>query len=167
MPPSARTIAVQICDLMPQIERAVSSVLRHSRQNLTPSHLVILTALARGPFTLSGLSEVSAVSPPTMSNSVTILVKRGWIKRRQSTDDRRFVEVELTSKGWKTLVDIRKQVELFLTTQLAPLPPKRRQDLKIALKTLLEIFENRAENAKDSPLAKRNGIQQRSRRARR
>jgi DNA-binding MarR family transcriptional regulator len=104
---SARTIASQILDLMPLIERAVSSELRHGRQYVTPSHLGLLAALARGPHTLSGLSEILAVSLPTMSNSVTIFVERGWAKRKQAVDDRRFIKIELTAKGWRMLVDIR------------------------------------------------------------
>jgi DNA-binding MarR family transcriptional regulator len=144
MPPSARKIAIQICDLMPLIERAVSSELRHSRQYVTPSHLVILAALAQKPFTLSGLSEISAVSLPTMSNSVTTLVRRGWVKRKQSSGDRRFIEVELTSKGMKALVDIRKRVEFFFTAQFSPLQPAKRAELQSALKILLTTFRNKA-----------------------
>lgn len=143
MPPSARTIAIQICDLMPLIERAVSSELRHSRQYVTPSNLVILTALTQGPSTLSGLSEISAVSLPTMSNSVAILVKRGWIKSKQSAGDRRFIEVTLTSKGRKVLIDIRKRIELFFTIQFSTLQPTKRAELKSALKILLETFQNK------------------------
>ena len=147
MPPSARTIAIQICNLMPLIERAVSSELRQSRQKVTPSHLVILTALTQGPSTLSGLSEISAVSLPTMSNSVTTLVKRGWIKRKQSAGDRRFIEVTLTSKGHKVLVDIRNRVECFFTTQFSTLQPTTRTELESALKILLDIFQNKNWNS--------------------
>lgn len=144
MPPSARKIAIQICDLMPLIERAVSSELRRSRQYVTPSHLVILAALTKGPYTLSRLSEISAVSLPTMSNSVTTLVKRGWVKRRQSAGDRRFIEVELTTTGRKALVDIRRRVELYFTAQFSSLQPAKRAELPSALKILLETFQNKA-----------------------
>lgn len=147
MPPSARAIAIQICDLMPLIERAVSSELRRSKHFVTPSHLVILAALAQGPSTLSGLSEISAVSLPTMSNSISTLVKRGWVKRNQATGDRRFIKIELTPKGWKTLTDIREHIELYLTAQIAPLKPAERTGLKSALKTLHETFRNSSEDA--------------------
>jgi DNA-binding MarR family transcriptional regulator len=143
MTPSARTIAIQICDLMPLIERAVSSELRRSRQYVNPSHLVILAALVRGPCTLSGLSEISAVSLPTMSHSVNTLVKRGWVRRKKSTEDRRFIKIELTSKGWKALVEIRKRIERFLTAQIAHLQPDQRAELRPALRILLETFKNK------------------------
>jgi DNA-binding MarR family transcriptional regulator len=157
MPPSARTIAIQICDLMPLIERAVSSELRRSRQYVTPSHLVILTALVRGSASLSSLSEISAVSLPTMSNSVSTLVKRGWVKRKQSAGDRRYIEVALTSKGRKVLLDIRKRIELFLAAQVAPLQPAKRTELKSALKILLDIFLNKTGDSTNGARVKLSG----------
>jgi DNA-binding MarR family transcriptional regulator len=152
---------------MPMIERAVSSELRRGSQYVTPSHLGSLAALARGPSTLSGLSEILAVSLPTMSNSVTTFVKRGWVKRKQATDDRRFIRVELTEKGWKALADIRNRVELVLTALLSPLPPARREELKTALKTLQEAFQYKAGDAIDGPLLKTNGAGARARHGRR
>jgi DNA-binding MarR family transcriptional regulator len=143
MTPSARTIAIQICDLMPLIERAVSSELRRSSQYVNPSHLAILAALAQDSCTLSGLSEISAVSLPTMSNSVTTLVKRGWVRRKKSTVDRRFIKIELTSKGRRALVEIRKRIEQFLTAQIAHLQPDQRAELRPALMILLETFKNK------------------------
>jgi DNA-binding MarR family transcriptional regulator len=157
MPPSARAIACKICDLMPLIERAISSELRRGNQYVTPSHLGLLAALVRGPFTLSGLSEILAVSLPTMSNSITTFVERGWVKRKRSAYDRRFIEIELTRKGREALGDIRKRVKLLLTAQLASLPPSKRQELKIALKTLLQTFQYKAENSAGSSLTKANG----------
>ncbi len=154
---SARAIASQILDLMPLIERAVSSELRRGRHYVTPSHLGLLAALARGPSTLSRLSEILAVSLPTMSNSVTTFVERGWAKREQDADDRRFIRIELTVKGWKALEDIRQRVELLLTAQLAPLPATRREELKTALDILQEIFQNKTEDTTGNASLKTNG----------
>ncbi|MEJ2245935.1 MAG: MarR family transcriptional regulator [Acidobacteriota bacterium] len=128
---------------MPLIERAVSSELRRSSQYVNPSHLAILAALEQESSTLSGLSEISAVSLPTMSNSVTTLVKRGWVRRKKSTVDRRFIKIELTSKGRRALVEIRKRIEQFLTAQIAHLQPDKRADLRPALMILLETFKNK------------------------
>ena len=157
MPPSARSIASQILDLVPLIERAVSSELRRGSQYVTPSHLGLLAALARGPSTLSGLSEVLAVSLPTMSNSVTTFVERGWVKRKQAADDRRFVNIELTAKGWKALIDIRHRAELLLTNQLAPLPAAKREEVTAALKILQETFQRKIGDAARRTVVKSNG----------
>jgi len=138
---SARAIASQFCDLMPIIERAVSSELRRGSQYVTPSHLQLLAALARGPSSLSGLSEITAVSLPTMSNAVTTFVERGWVIRTQSANDRRYIEVELTQKGWKALADIRKRVELLFAAHFAPLMPTKRKELEAALEILQEAFQ--------------------------
>lgn len=97
----------------------------------------------QSPCTLSSLSEISAVSLPTMSNSVTTLVKRGWVRRKRSTDDRRFIKIELTSKGRKALVEIRDRIERFLTAQIAHLQPDQRAELRPALMLLLETFKNK------------------------
>ena len=167
MPPSARAIASQILDLMPLIERAVSSELRRGSQYITPSHLGLLAALARGPSTLSGLSEILGVSLPTMSNSVTTFVKRGWVKRKQAADDRRFIKIELTTKGWKAAADIRNRVELLLATVLAPLPPARRKEIKAALKILQETFQYKTEDTANGTLTKTSSVRTNRARSRR
>ncbi len=161
MSSSARAIASQFCDLMPVIERTVSSELRRGSQYVTPSHLQLLTALVQGPSSLSGLSEVMAVSLPTMSNSVTTFVERGWVKRTQSADDRRYIKVELTDKGLKALVDIRKRVELLFTTQFEHLPPAKRDELKVAFKILQETFQPKVGEANNGNIIKKRGSQKR------
>ena len=154
MSTSARAIASRICNLIPAIERAVSSELRRSSPYVTPSHLGLLAALARGPASLSRLSEMLAVSLPTMSNSVTTFVERGWVKRDQSEEDRRFIKIELTAKGRKALVDIRRRAELLLTARLAPLPPAKRKEVNVALKVLQEAFQPKVEDAADCTLTR-------------
>jgi DNA-binding MarR family transcriptional regulator len=157
MSSSARSIARQILQLMPIIMRTVSSELRRGSHYVTPSHLGLLATLARGPSTLSRLSEILAVSLPTMSNSITTFVHRGWVKRKQAADDRRFVTIELTAKGWKALEDIRNRAEMLLETQLAPLSKARCEKLGAALRILEGSFQNQTENSNDDNLRKTKG----------
>jgi DNA-binding MarR family transcriptional regulator len=161
MSSSARAIASQFCDLMPVIERTVSSELRRGSQYVTPSHLQLLTALVQGPSSLSGLSEVMAVSLPTMSNAVTTFVERGWVKRTQSADDRRYIKVELTDKGSKALVDIRRRVELLFSAQFEHLPPAKREELKTAFKILHETFQPKHGEANNGSTIKKRSSQKR------
>jgi DNA-binding MarR family transcriptional regulator len=157
MPSSARAIARQILQIMPAITRTVASELRRGNQYVTPSHLGVLATLVQRPFSLSELSEILAVSLPTMSNSITTFVERGWVKRTQASHDRRFITIELTEAGRKTLEDIRHRAELRLAMQLAPLSTERREELWAALTILQEIYQHKAERENDGTAARKNG----------
>ncbi len=68
-------------------------------------------ALAGHSCNLSELALRQAVSLPTMSNSISVLVERGWVKRVPSPDDRRRVVLELTSEGRVVLCQMQGQAE--------------------------------------------------------
>jgi DNA-binding MarR family transcriptional regulator len=144
MSSTPRKIARQIVQSVPMIMRIVASELRRGNQYMTPSHLGVLATLAKRPFSLSELSKILAVSLPTMSNSITTFVERGLVKRRQVPRDRRYVTIELTAAGRRTLEDIRHRAELRLAVQLAPLPKAKREELRVALTILQEIFQHKA-----------------------
>jgi DNA-binding MarR family transcriptional regulator len=160
--PSSRAIAVKILKLMPAIMRTVGSELRRDNPYLTPSHLGVLGILSQRPCSLSQLSEILAVSLPTMSNSVSTFVKRGWVKRKHAADDRRFIRIELTAAGRKRLEDVLDRVELRLTAQLAPLPKAKRQGVDAALTLLQGIYELDVATENRSTVVKTNGTGRKS-----
>jgi DNA-binding MarR family transcriptional regulator len=58
----------------------------------------LLTALARGPATISALADEQAVAQSTMTRTVTRLARQKLVQRRCG-DDRRTVLVSLTAAG--------------------------------------------------------------------
>ena len=83
--------------------------------------LVVLAS--RGPQGVATLAEAVAVTPPTASRLVDRLVRKGLVRRRGDSRDRRQVRVGLTEAG-RRLVDLvterRRQEIAQLLTSIDP-----------------------------------------------
>jgi DNA-binding MarR family transcriptional regulator len=85
-----------------------------------------------------------AVSLPTTSNSISVLVERGWVKRVPSPDDRRQVLLELTPDGRAVLVEIKSRAEARVAKLLGKLAPDDLAGLSAGLAVLERVFASAA-----------------------
>ena len=62
--------------------------------HVSPGHIQIMVALARGPHSVRQLAELLGVSSPAVTQLVDRLVEIGMVERRHDTRDRRVVLVD-------------------------------------------------------------------------
>ena len=67
-----------------------------SGAHVSPGHVQIMIALARGPQSVGRLAEVVGVSPPAATQLVDRLAEHGIVERRHDPKDRRIVLVDYT-----------------------------------------------------------------------
>jgi DNA-binding MarR family transcriptional regulator len=67
--------------------------------SVSPSQYRILRRLQDGEATVSELAHWNAVTLPTATKILDVLVERGWVERWRSRADRRLVHVGLTPRG--------------------------------------------------------------------
>jgi DNA-binding MarR family transcriptional regulator len=159
--------AREILHIMPFVMRTVVAGLRSTGELPAPAHFPLLVMLKEQPRTLTELAELRGVSLPTMSNSVTALVQRGWVRRNTpkaaSNDirltgerkkyrrngsgtvhdgsDRRVVLVEVTVTGREMLERVEQAAERHLAGVLAPLDSASRRRLEAGFAVLRKLFD--------------------------
>src|SRR3954470_4197676 len=101
--PQSRDTAREILKIIPLVMRTVAAELRAAGEMPAPAHFGLLTVLGDQPRTLTELALLQGVRLPTMSNSISTLVQRGWVKRRSPARDRRVVLIEVTPLGRSTV----------------------------------------------------------------
>lgn len=139
-----RASARDILRIVPLVMRTVAAELRAAGELPAPAHFGLLSVLAAQPRPLS-LTELAArqgVSLPTMSNSITALVSRGWVQR-SAGPDRRQVRIRVTAKGRATVARVGHSAEKHLAELLEPLDDAARQRLRDGLGVLLGVFGER------------------------
>lgn len=62
--------------------------------HISPGHIQVMIALARGPHSVGRLAEVIGVSRPAATQLVDRLVEHGMVERRHDEGDRRVVLVD-------------------------------------------------------------------------
>lgn len=136
-----RASARDILRIVPLVMRTVAAELRAAGELPAPAHFGLLSVLAAQPhaLNLTDLAARQGVSLPTMSNSITALVARGWV-RRSAGPDRRQVRIEVTPKGRETVSRVGRSAERHLAELLAPLDDQARRRLRDGLGVLLGVF---------------------------
>lgn len=140
MPTKLQAAVREVLETIPLVMRTLHAELRHIEYALPPGHFRLLHILAKHPRNLSELAEKQRVSRPTMSNSISTLVERGWVKRVRDRHDRRMVLIELTPAGKAVLSETRREAEARVTDLLAPLSPAECDQLLAGLAILREIL---------------------------
>ena len=103
------------------------SDLRLSDQPIELTQRSSLKRISRGPCTMSDLARHKGVGLPTISKSVDMLVRKGWVERWVDKSDRRQTLVRLTASGRKMLADSRTRLEELLDERLSAMPVAARE----------------------------------------
>ena len=134
------TEAQELLHVVMLVMQSVSAEMRCSRRHLEPTQMGSLMKIAAGPCTMTDLARHKAVSLPTISKSVSMLVQRGWVERGVDKHDRRQTLVRLTATGRRTLTDIQRRAERHVAEKLSPLAATERKELMAVLKRLTAVL---------------------------
>jgi DNA-binding MarR family transcriptional regulator len=143
----ARDAARELLEIMPLVMRTVAAELRSAGELPAPAHFGLLMTLNERSRTLTELAAIRGVSLPTMSNSVTALVQRGWIRRSAPARDRRTMLIDMTPAGRAALERVGRIAEAHLSDALAPLDAASRRRLVAGLGVLRKVFAMPPETA--------------------
>jgi DNA-binding MarR family transcriptional regulator len=111
------------------VMRTMAAEMRRSPEPIAPPQMGTLMNIDASPATMSDLARSQAVTLPTVSKSVDMLVRRGWVARWIDKQDRRQTIVRLTPKGRRILADIKRRAERHVAERLAPLQSRERAEL--------------------------------------
>ena len=136
----SRVAAREILKIVPLVMRTVAAELRAAGEMPAPAHFGLLTMLGSQPRTLTELAVLQGVSLPTMSNSISTLVARGWVRRTSPARDRRVVVIEVTPLGKATVERVGRAAEAHLAEMLSGLDALAQRRLQAGLTVLRRVF---------------------------
>src|SRR5437867_1525922 len=146
----ARETARDILQIIPLVMRTVAAELRAAGELPAPAHFGLLSMLSERPRMLTELASLQGVSLPTMSNSISAMVGRGWVRRMAPEEDRRIVLIEVTTAGRAALDRVGRCAETHLADVLTPLDVAARRRLQSGLGVLHKVFAIRQSSAPPS-----------------
>jgi MarR family 2-MHQ and catechol resistance regulon transcriptional repressor len=110
--------------------------------NMSVEQFRILRHIHNGHNSVSDLAEAKQISRPAVSQAVELLVQQGCITRRQSSEDRRCVKLELTPKGTAILNNIFDRNSQWMVEKLEALSPEQLGELLTGLEILKTAFKD-------------------------
>jgi DNA-binding MarR family transcriptional regulator len=136
----AGTAARELLHVVMLVMRTVAANMRRSPDSLAPAQMGTLMKVSVGPCTMSALARHLSVSPPTVSKSVDMLVRRGWLERWVDKHDRRQTMVRLTAEGRRVLANIKKRTETHVRHSLSGLTAAERERLIDVTRALTRVL---------------------------
>ena len=130
----------ELIDVVYLVTQAFWAELRRSGETIEMSQWSTLRRIGRTPCTMSELARYKGVGLPTISKSVDMLVRRGWVERWVDKSDRRQTLVRLTTAGRRILTDCRRALEEFLDERLAALSAADRNALDHSLQMVRTVL---------------------------
>jgi DNA-binding MarR family transcriptional regulator len=141
---TSRECAQVLLETIPSLMRSLhGAMLRRGedddRQNM--GQFRMLEVLHRGPRSLGELAAFHHVTPSTMSRSVDVLVRKGWVARESDPLDRRQLVLTLTDEGRAARAEAKQHTLDVLSELLAQLDDDERARLVDGLRVLRKLVE--------------------------
>lgn len=130
--------------LLTAVQNAVHARFKASLQSLdvTPAQYMVMYCLHKeGDLSPSGLAQFCRLDNSTMTGILTRMEKKGFIERRHSENDRRSVDICITSEGAALLPDILAIINNCNKETLDCLLPEEQQALKSYLVRIIEALD--------------------------
>lgn len=112
-------------------------------KDITNNDMHVIEAVGIGdPRNMSAVAKLLSITVGTLTIAVNNLVKKGYIERVRSKEDRRVVLVSLTEKGKKAYQHHKRFHEEMVQSLLKGLSDQEISTLVTALTNLREFFRN-------------------------
>lgn len=133
-------VATEMVQMIPVLMRKVHGYMRCNNESMASAHFRLLAILAKRSMTMTELADKQAISTATMSNSVSTLVEKGWVKRMPSPQDRRIIMVEITDLGREKLHEIDGHLHSSIKNSLKALSAEDLEQVGTGLRILHKLL---------------------------
>jgi DNA-binding MarR family transcriptional regulator len=117
-------------------------------KGLSRNHFMIMKVLSKsGALPISAVAKELFISRPQMTHLIDKLIILGMVQRQPDQDDRRVINIALTSKGRAAIGECENLIKNRSKSRLSYLSAKELEDLSVMLKRLVGI-ESRLEQDK-------------------
>ncbi|PKM50696.1 MAG: hypothetical protein CVV02_10450 [Firmicutes bacterium HGW-Firmicutes-7] len=125
--------------------RQIHSILPQSDQdlhkNLTRSHYEVLFVIYDNKkIPMSEIAKLLSLSKPYMTALIGRLIEETLVERVPDQKDRRIIDIILTTKGEKLLLQHKKMIEQHINQKFAHFESNDLEYLSVILKNLKEMF---------------------------
>jgi len=119
---------------------------RLAREKITFSQYSVLLALSRnGPMQMNRLSEHMLVAPANVTGLVDRMAKKGYVRRKRDSSDRRLFVIEQTETGAKVFKSISGRFSQYAEGLALDLTNEELEITLNALKKVTQRVEAKAE----------------------
>lgn len=111
-------------------------------KDVTTNDMHVIEAIGMGsPKNMTAVAKALMVTTGTLTISVNGLVKKGYVERIRSEEDRRVVLISLTEKGQNAFLHHKQFHQEMVASVVEQLTEEEKMILEKALKNLMQFFQ--------------------------
>jgi DNA-binding MarR family transcriptional regulator len=138
---SASDCAWEMLDAAPPMMWHIRRSMKNHRGELSMPQFRAMVIIANRPdVNLSCVAENMALSVPTTSRIVAGLVNKGFLKRNDSTADRRKMSLGITARGQSVLSGAWSAAQKSMAAELEQFTPSQRVAVAQAMQLVKKLF---------------------------
>ncbi len=119
------------------------AILTGEFQNITNNDMHVIEVIGMGePKNMSGVAKELSVTVGTLTIAINSLVKKGYVKRKRSEQDRRVVYISLTELGERAYLHHEQFHKDMVAAMVTAIPADEMEVLMKGLRNLEEFFRN-------------------------
>ena len=119
------------------------AILTGEFQNITNNDMHVIEAIGiKKPKNMSSVAKELSVTVGTLTIAVNNLVKKGYVKRNRSEQDRRVVYISLTELGERAYLHHEQFHKDMVAAMIAKIPAEQMDVLMMGLRNLEDFFRN-------------------------
>jgi DNA-binding MarR family transcriptional regulator len=135
--------AKDISDIIPKLMQVFVSYIKDcGDSNFPMAHFRIVGMLSAHPMKISDLALGQKVSKASISDSVKIMVEKGWIQKYHDPNDKRIVMLKLSHDGVQFMEEMREKVREYISIKLEKLSDEQLEKISQSLNLLDEAFSD-------------------------
>jgi DNA-binding MarR family transcriptional regulator len=152
---AAENVTQSLLDIVPRLNRwAEASVARAAGENrLSLRQLSALTMIESEQTTLGDVAKRLMVTPAVVTGLIDRLERRGYVRRINSTDDRRRVLLALTDEGRAAADSVSSQLREEMAAALGSFSMSELEQLDTSLERLRPVAGELERSVPDSRLS--------------
>jgi DNA-binding MarR family transcriptional regulator len=133
-------VANSLLELMPLYHRYIFKTGPAISGIRIAQYRVLGLLMKSGPHSMSGIGRQLYISKPSMTTLADTLIENGWIERHNNPDDRRVINLSITTQGKKHLQQAFEIYRSDVKKLISGLDDRDLQHLSASLEDIRQIF---------------------------
>lgn len=139
---SAIETAELVIAITPRMIQTLASVMRENEDPFPTVQYRVLRLLINNPTGLSSLAKQLDISKASLSETIKLMVERGWIEKINEISDRRRSLLTVTANGQNQIDHFENRIRDHITNHLKKIAPDDVDIIKSGMLILIEYFKS-------------------------